>query len=87
MIHIGSGCDKPGRKLCGEIDLVSVSVLQSTANKGLAFPVMIGISCINVIHAMINGISDHRRCLFFIDISIFLDRQAHASESENRQVD
>ena len=64
------------------MDLVSISILQSTANKGFAFAIVIGIGGINVIHAMINGISDHCRCLFFIDIPIFLDRQAHASKSE-----
>ena len=68
------------------MDLLSIAILQSTTNKRFAFPIVIWIGSVNVIYPMINGISKHRCCLFFIDIAIFFDRQAHASESKNGEV-
>lgn len=44
------------------------------------------VGSINVIHAVIDGIPDHLCSLFFIDIPVFSNGQAHASEAKDGKV-
>jgi hypothetical protein len=85
-IHIGTRIDEPAGKLGSQVNLLAISSLESSAKEGLAFPVMVWVGSINVIHAVIDGIPDHLCSLFFIDIPVFGNGQAHASEAKDGKV-
>src|SRR5512137_737639 len=86
MIHICTRFDEPGREFCSNEDFIAISFLQSTTDKRFAFPIVIWIGGVDVVYAVVNRISEHRCRLFFIYIALFLDGQAHTSESKNREI-
>ena len=49
---------------------------------------MVGIGCVDIVHAPINGVPDHTDGFGFVDILALGDavagRQAHAAEAEDR---
>ena len=50
---------------------------ESTAHKRLALSVMINISGVDIVHAIIDGVSEHIYCLLFIEVAVLLHRKAY----------
>ena len=76
----------PGGELGRQPNLLAISILERPANDELALAIVIGIGSVDVIHAVIDGVTQHANRFGFIDIGAAAlaigARESHAAEAQ-----
>ena len=85
-VHVLAGRDQPARKLGCDVYFLAIPAGKCPADKGLALPGMVGPGRIHIIHAVVDGVTEHLCCMGLVDFSVICYRQAHAAEAEDGEV-
>lgn len=73
----------PKWQLGGQVNLLPIAIREGLAHRYLAVATVVGISSINVIHPLVDGIANHLHGLRFVNIAFLpLGRKPHCPEAE-----
>ena len=86
-VKVGILVDGPDRQLGRQPHLLAVAILQRLAHQHLALAAMVGISGIQIVHAVIDGPAQHAHSLRLVNLVVGAEgRQAHTAESQRRDL-
>ena len=83
IVHVPAGRDQPAGELGSEVHLFAIPAGKCPADKGFALPVMVGICRIHIIHAVVDGVPEHLRCMVLVDLPVLFYGEPHAPEPED----
>ena len=77
--------DFPAGHLGGQLDPLPVAILKGASQERLTRLPVVGVGCVYIIHAVVNGVPDHARSFRLIDLArVVVDAgQAHGAKAQS----
>ena len=86
-IEVVDRLNLPARQLRRDLNPLAITVFQRPAHKGLTRAAVVWIGCVDIIDAVVDGISDQLRRLLVVDLAgVAIDqRQPHGAKAQRRR--
>ena len=84
-VHIFFRFSEPDRELVCDDDFLAVAILQGLTDDDFALAAVIGITGIDVVNALIDGIPDEIDTVFLIYVHLLICHQPHNAQSQKRR--